>query len=70
MLSTSLDSKSMKGGKCIMAYGGKVDDYLRSNNAQIKGNEVVDSHNNHIGYVTGDGCVRDRATGNYYEPSK
>lgn len=53
-----------------MAYGGKVDDYLRSNNAQIKGNEVVDSHNNHIGYVTGDGCVRDRATGNYYEPSK
>ena len=70
MLSSNLDSKSMKGEKCIMAYGGKTDDYLRANDAQIKGKDVVDSKGNKIGYVTGDGCIRDNKTGNYYEPRK
>ncbi len=53
-----------------MAYGGKVDDYLKANNAQIKGKDVVDTKGNKIGYVNGDQSVRDKKSGNYYEPKK
>ncbi len=53
-----------------MAYGGKTDEYLKANNAQIKGKDVVNNKGEKIAYVTGDNCIRDKKTGNYYEPPK
>lgn len=53
-----------------MPFGGNTDDYLKQNNAQIKGKDVVNDKGEKIGYVNGDKTIRDKKSGNYYEPRK
>lgn len=51
-----------------MAYGGKISDYLKDNDAQVKGDDVYDKDGNRIAYFGGQHTwLKDEKTGLYYE---